>query len=352
MSISTALVTGGAGFVGAAIIQSLSARHPDCRITVLDLRIPSQPDRIPDVAYYQADVTSADEFSRALEHIRPQVVFHAAGVVPPVPQRYSRADDARVFKINVEGTRNALAASKAVGVEAFVVTSSCTVVADALDHELPNVDETLPTFKHSLAYGESKAEAERITLEACDERFPTCAIRPSITFGPGDPNCLPTVYGCIARYETPFVLGSGDNLCDFTYIDNIADAHVLAAENLLSTRTAAGQAFFISGGEPISFRDFCVAVWAEFGHLPPFEVHVPERVAWSAGLVLEWVSWLTGKPIGLCRGSVYDALRTRYANIEKARKVLGYRPRVGLAEGLHLTCLVRAPKGARRGCEP
>ena len=364
MSISAALVTGGAGFVGAAIVQSLNAKHPECRITVLDIRLPPQQDRIADVAYYRADVTSAEETSEALDQIRPQVVIHTAGVVPPLSARYSRASDARIFTINVEGTRNVMAASRAVGVSAFVLTSSCTVVTDALDFELHNVDERLPRFTQSLSYGESKvsprrgcvrvspcrifltdardfqAEAERIVLEGSDESLPACAIRPSVTFGLGDPNCLPTMYACIARRETPFIIGSGDNLYDFTFIDNVADAHVLATENLLSSGTAAGEAFFITNGEPVFFRDFCLAVWAEFGHLPAFEVRIPECVAWGAGFALEWISWLTGKPIGLCRGSVYDALRTRYLNIDKARKTLGYMPRVGLAEGLHLACQV------------
>ena len=139
------------------------------------------------------------------------------------------------------------------------------------------------------------------------------------------------------------MIGSGVNLCDFTYVDNIAEAHVLAAENLMSTKTVAAEAFFISGGEPVPFRAFCLAVWAEFGHVPPFVVRVPECVAWCAGYAAEWISWLTGTPVALSRGSVYDALRTRYASISKARKMLGYVPRSGMAEGLHLSCQVRRP---------
>ncbi len=186
----------------------------------------------------------------------------------------------------------------------------------------------------------AKAESERIALAASDESMPVCAIRPSVTFGPGDPNCFPTVYACIGRRETPFVIGSGDNLYDFTYVDNIAYAHVLALENLLTSRTAAGEAFFISNGEPIPFRDFCLAIWAGLGHRPPFEIHIPASVAWTAGYTLEWAAWLTGQPIGYCRGSVYDALRTRYLRIDKARKVLGYSPLVSVADGLRLTCQV------------
>lgn len=338
MSLSSVVVTGGTGFVGTAIVQALFAKHPECRIIILDIRIPPVLDRLTGIEYYEVDITSASAISNLLQELRPEVVIHTAGVVPPVSQRYSRKEEARVFRINTQGTRNVLAASRESGVKAFVLTSSCTVVADALKYELPNVDETLPAFRHSLIYGESKAEAERMVLAASDDILPTCAIRPSILFGPGDQLCIPTIHSCIAKGETPFVIGSGANLCDFTYVDNIADAHILAVENLMSSKTAAGEAFFISGDEPIPFRAFCEAVWAEFGHVPPFIVRIPEGVAWCAGYAAECISWLTGTPVALSRGSVYDAFRTRYANISKARKILGYTPRVGMVEGLHISC--------------
>lgn len=159
MSLSSVVVTGGAGFVGTATVQALLAKHSGCRIIVLDLRIPSLVDRLPGIEYYEVDITSASAVSVVMQELRPEVVIHAAGVVPPVPQRYSRKHEARVFRINVEGTRNVLAASRESGVKAFVLTSSCTVVVDALKYELPNVDETLPTFRHSLVYGESKVGA-------------------------------------------------------------------------------------------------------------------------------------------------------------------------------------------------
>lgn len=70
-------------------------------------------------------------------------------------------------------------------------------------------------------------------------------------------------------------------------MDNVADAHVLAIENLVTSRTAAGEAFFIQNNEPITFRDFCLAIWAYFGHTPLFEIRVPEGLAYIAGLVCE-----------------------------------------------------------------
>ena len=125
-----------------------------------------------------------------------------------------------------------------------------------------------------------------------------------------------------------------------TYVTNCADALVLAAENLISSRTAAGQAFFISNNEPIPFRDLCLAIWARFDHYPPFELHIPEGLAKIAGYLGEWTTWLTGQSATLSRGSVRDACATRYCNNSKAERVIGYKPRVGIEEGIRISCEV------------
>lgn len=179
-----------------------------------------------------------------------------------------------------------------------------------------------------------------MVLGACSETLATCAIRPSVIFGPDDYQLIPSVHTCIAKRETPFIIGTGDNLWDATYISNIADAHILAGENLMTTRTAAGEAFFISNNEPIPFRDFCLEVWKQFGHYPPFEVQVPERLARIAGYAAEWITWLTGTPTTLSRGSVIEASSTRYCSGVKARKILKYKPRMGIEEGIRISCKV------------
>jgi len=124
------------------------------------------------------------------------------------------------------------------------------------------------------------------------------------------------------------------------FVSNVADAHVLAVQNLLGKGTAAGEAFFISNGEPVPFRDFCVAVWKEFGHYPPFELRIPKDLAVGMGAVAEWLGWALGRKTSLSRGSVRDACAVRYVSIEKARKVLGYQARVSLPEALNITCEV------------
>lgn len=168
----------------------------------------------------------------------------------------------------------------------------------------------------------------------------TCSLRPSVLCGQGDYQLVPAIHACIAKYETPFIIGDGLNLWDITHVSNIADAHVLAAENLLSSRTAAGEAFFIQNNEPITFRDFCLAVWLHFGHAPPFEIRIPQGLAYLMGFACEMATWLMGTTPTLSRGSVQDACSVRYASGDKAKAILGYEARIGIEEAIRQSCEV------------
>lgn len=184
-------------------------------------------------------------------------------------------------------------------------------------------------------------------LSASGDGIKTCVLRPSVICGEGDNQLLPSIHACIAKRETPYIIGDGCNLWDVTYVGNIADAHVLAAENLLSSKTAAGEAFFIQNNEPIAFRDFSLAVWNHFGHIPPFEIVIPAGLAWFAGFLAECFTWMSGTTATLSRGSVKDACSVRYASGVKAEKILGYQPRIGIEEGIRISCEVCLILGAR-----
>jgi len=118
----------------------------------------------------------------------------------------------------------------------------------------------------------------------------------------------------------------------------VADAHALALANLLISTSAAGLAISVSNGSPVTFRDFCLAVWKQFDHVPEYQIRIPTGVAWAAGWCAEWVTWVMGTSATLSRGSVRDATQTAYVNMARAREVLGYEPRVGLEEGIRLAC--------------
>lgn len=154
------LITGGAGFVGTAIVSAIIQTHPEWRVTVADVR-PEEEWKSPDhptVDYVQLDVRKAEECYNAIELIEPHVVVHSAGTVPGISVRYGRNPVVQhnVTKLNVNGTANMLEAAKENRVPNFLFTSSCTVLSDDLDHDYPNMTEDLPIPSKSLMYGESK----------------------------------------------------------------------------------------------------------------------------------------------------------------------------------------------------
>ncbi|CDM33444.1 hypothetical protein DTO013E5_7312 [Penicillium roqueforti] len=333
------LISGGTGFVGSAVVRALAEKYPNFIIAVIDQNPPRAEHVLPEITtWIQVDITSTETLSKAFEAVKPDIVIHTAGVVPDLAERFGRRLEQEVWKINFEGTRNILDISKHSGVEVFIYTSSCCVVIDDTRTAHPNINEEWPSAFRSTIYGESKAAAEALVLNASSSKMVTCALRPSVLCGPGDYQLLPAIHACIAKYETPFLIGDGFNLWDITHVDNAADAHILAIENLLSSRTAAGEAFFIQNNEPIAFRDFCLAIWAHFGHVPPFQMHIPKSLAYFTGLVCETVTWLTGTTTTLSRGSVQDACAIRYASGNKAKEILGYEARIGIEEAIRLSC--------------
>ena len=338
-----ALVTGSSGFLGSSVLEAFLERHPEWQVSALDVRLPRNFD--PRVEhFFQADIADAEGLEHTLNDYHPDLVVHTAGIVPARKLRYStkESDWQRTKVINVDGTKNVLDWALAANCKLFVYTSSCTAVTDDLDHDYYDIDEDAPLGNAKLHYGRSKGLAEAyVMLPEHEARgLLACALRPSMIIGPRDTAAISVMHDCIARGETKYIVGDGDNLYDFVYIDNVVDAHVLAAENLLTTKTAAGHAFFISNDEPVYFWDLLASVWAQFDHVAPFTVRIPRRLATAAGFLVEWVSWLTGTEATLDRGTVKDGVKSVYANCSKAKRILGYAPRVGLTEGVKRSCEV------------
>ena len=120
MMATSVLITGGVGFLGSTIIDAIQEQHPEWVATVLDLTSPYVPK--PNVTYIRGDITNAAFVNTIVDSIRPDVIIHSAGLVPELAFRYGREQRDRVFNVNVDGTRNILAAAKSSGVKALVWT--------------------------------------------------------------------------------------------------------------------------------------------------------------------------------------------------------------------------------------
>lgn len=316
----TVLVTGGAGFLGAAVVRALLARGD--RVRSLSRAAHPAIERLG-AEHLRADVADREAVGRACRGV--DVVIHTAAKPPPWgrPEEYRRT--------NVSGTANVIAACLENGVGRLVHTSTPSVVFDGGD--LEGVDESVPYPARFIApYPMTKAAAERMVVAAGAGPLRTIALRPHQIWGPGDPHFVPRL---IARARRLRRVGDGKNLVDTTYIDNAAAAHLLAADRLGADPGLSGRVYFISQGEPVPAWEMIDAILAAAG-LGPVRGAVPHRVARSMGWVFEkaWAGLgLPGEP-PMTR-FVADALaKAHWFDIGAARRDLGYAPEVSTAEGL------------------
>ena len=321
------LVTGACGFVGRHLVAALVARGDE--VTALDL---GEEASLEGARFERCDVRDAAALARLCE--KQDVVFHNVSVVHT---RRTSADV--VWAVNYEGTQNVIAACRKAGVPRLVYVSSASVVYEGRDIE--NGDETMPYAGLSQApYADSKIAAEREVLAQSRDGLATCAIRPHVVFGPGDTRFLPAVLDRARAGKLKFGVGRERKLSDFTYVDNLVDA-LLAADDKLAGGEASGEAYFITNGEPRPFFGFVGDVLAGLD-LPPIKGAVPFWLAYGVAAVAEGVDALRGREIGkengLSRFAVRYMCTHHYFSIDKARRELGFEPRVSLDEGIRRTC--------------
>ena len=323
-----ALVTGGGGFLGQAIVKRLRARGDFVR----SLSRCEYPElQTLGVECVQGDIADAGVVSAAVAGC--DVVFHVAAKagVWGAYSDYHRA--------NVAGTENVIAACLAQGVGKLVYTSSPSVVFDGRDEA--GIDESAPYPARYLAhYPQTKAIAERVVLKtngtaiANGGTLSTVALRPHLIWGPGNNHLVPRLIER-ARLGKLRRVGSGKNLVDTVYIDNAADAHVQAADKLEPHSPVAGRAFFISNGEPLPLWDLIDRMLA-CADLPPVNRSVSATMAYLAGGLFELTYTLLGRSDEppMTRFVARQLATAHWFQIEAAQRAFGYRPTVSVDEGL------------------
>jgi nucleoside-diphosphate-sugar epimerase len=317
-----ALVTGGGGFLGGAIVRSLIARGD----TVRSLSRSDHPAlRACGVEQMRGDVADPAAVQRAVDGCA--VVFHVAakaGIWGPYTDYY---------RSNVTGTRNVIAACRACGVRRLVHTSSPSVVFDGRDME--GVDESVPYPRHHDApYPATKAEAERLVRAANDSTLATVALRPHLIWGPGDTNLIPRIIAR-ARMGRLRRIGRRVNLVDSTYIDDAATAHLNAGDRLAPGAPIAGQVYFLSQGEPWPVWDLVNRI-LQAAHLPPVTRTIPTRLALLLGTACETLGHalrLEDEP-PMTRFLARELSSAHWFDISAARRDLGYQPSVTIEEGM------------------
>ncbi|KAB5580711.1 hypothetical protein GE09DRAFT_1083296 [Coniochaeta sp. 2T2.1] len=343
------LVIGGCGFLGHHVVNLLLSDY-DCTVAALDLRcVRNRRDDEPKrLRYFDADITDAEKLTSIFEEVKPDVVIHTAS---PAAQSDDAVAHALFKKVNVDGTAAVIEACKATGVKALVYTSSASIISDN-KNDLINADERWPVIRgkdQTEYYSETKAAAEELVLTANrtgPSNLLTAAIRPAGILGEGDTMLTHHMVNIYRQGRTNVQVGSNENLFDFTYVVNIAHAHLLAAWALLCTHSAKtdpldhekvdGEAFLITNDSPVYFWDFARAIWRAAGSELGTD-HVwtlPRDVGYVLGYLSECFFAVIRKPPTFNRQRIVYSCMTRYYDISKAKRRLGYKPLVSLDEGV------------------
>ncbi len=294
------LVTGGSGFLGSRIVDELQIRYPEAPIRILDLVPPK--DRHRGVEFVQGDIADRGTCDQACVGV--ETVIHCASLID-----WGAAARKRLQRTNVRGTRNMLDAATAVGVRAFIYTSSLDVVLDW--GPIVDGDESLPyPAQHRDHYSRSKTAAEQMTIAADCATMRTCSIRPCGMFGEDDPYHIGRFLQALRAGQLKMRVGDGSTRFEHVYVGNVAWTHAAAVADLLGDATAlAGNCYFVTDRPAENFLDFFAPLAVELGFtLPPPNRYLPTGIARALGAAVEFLTWpisrVSGWTPSLTRASV------------------------------------------------
>jgi dihydroflavonol-4-reductase len=310
----TVAVTGASGFIGSAIVRRLLNRGA----RVVALVEPGGADTNLaglKVDRTEVDVRSRDDLTGALDGAR--AVFHTAALF-----RFWAKDPEAIYSVNVEGTRNVIAAAQSAGLERIVYTSTVATIGLHPKNAWHASDETVPAridHLHGL-YKQSKYVAEHEVLRAAAEGVALCLVHPSFPLGPRDVRPTPTGK-VVLDYLNGRMPGYVDTAMNVTHVDDLAEGHVLALE-----RGRQGRSYII-GGENVPMRGL-LEMASQCTGLPLPARRWPELVGLGVGYVSDVLEGrlLRREP----HVPLEAALMSRSAMIfddRRARSELGYTSR-------------------------
>ena len=326
-------VTGATGLVGSHLVDYFSTKGHS--VTAL-VRNKNKADKLfaQNVQILLATLSNKEELKEALKTV--DVVFHAAGLVDP----YGSRD--LIFKTNVEGTENVLAAAQNSGVKQFVFISSLSVITGF--HDQFDVDETAPLQKSGEAYADSKVAAESLVFgQRQASNTAVTILRPGFIYGPGETSWLPRLIDSISRGKAMLIDG-GKRETNVIYIENLNKA----ADAVLLNSKTYGQIYNLTDGQHTSKKQLFDAISDGLG-LPRVTKVVPYAVAKTFCQLISSVAPIL--PVDWQKGLArYSKAAFRLAglnqgfSVAKAEQDLNYTNRISFEEGMAKTLTTFQPK--------
>lgn len=312
------LVTGATGFLGKYIIEELVSHDYQViafgRNEEIGRSLESE-----NVTFFKGDLTDIESLLDACEH--SDLVVHA-GALSTVWGKWSD-----FYKSNVLGTANVLDVCRSAQIERLVYISSPSIYAAAKDQLAIKEDEA-PEKNDLNYYISSKIEAEKLFDYYPDVH--SIILRPRGLFGIGDTSVLPRVISLSQKIGIPLIK-DGSQLVDMTCVENVA----LAVRLALETEIANGQVYNITNGEPRTFKSLIEEALTGLD-VPVRYKRIPASLLAVTATSLEWLYktlHVSKEPI-MTRYTYYLMRYSQTLDISKAKKELGYKPKISISEGI------------------
>jgi nucleoside-diphosphate-sugar epimerase len=314
------LITGAGGFIGSHLVDSQLEQGFEVRAVDLDINRLEHVKDHPRLQAVQGDITQADLVDQLVTGVG--VVYHLASAHLDV-----RQSETHYRQVNVEATQCLLEASQQAGVMRFVHCSSVGVIGNVKN---PPADEASECHPNNI-YGKTKLEGERAALEFQRKtRFPVVVVRPAWVYGPRCPRTEKLLRN-IQKGRFP-IFGGGKNLRHPVYIQDAVAGLELAAR----AEQAAGEVLILAGSSPVLVKEMLQVISEALGVRPP-KLSFPLWLGMLVGFSLEQGFKLLGKQTPFSRRSLEFFTENNGYSIEKARRILGYQPKVDLHEGFRRT---------------
>jgi nucleoside-diphosphate-sugar epimerase len=319
MGVERVLVTGSTGFTGGHLCERLAREGYAVRALVRD------PNRCAALRRCGVEIALGDlRDAKSLQQATAEmdVVYHIAALFRP--ENVSRQE---MWEVNVQGTKNLLDAALKSGVQRFV---HCSTVGVHGDIKKPPADEETP-YGPGDHYQESKTEGERVVLHYMAEgRLPIVVFRPGGIYGPRDLRFLKLIKAI--KHGRFVMLGAGKVMYQMIYVDDLVDGILRCG----TKENAIGNVYILTGEGAVTLNQLVQVVAEVLGVSVP-RLHFPVAPVYLAGLLCEVIC----KPLGinppLYRRRVDFFRKSRCFDISKARRELGFQPRMDLKAGMQLT---------------
>ncbi len=316
------LITGGNGFVGRHLIPALQERGHSVRVlaspkgdtTWLEQR---------GVAIFRGDIRTQEMLTEPMRG--SDAVFHLVANT----KKWGPLQDS--YAVNVTGTKNVCRAALEAGVRRLVHISTFTIYNMMIGRPVTEDDPVAPLNE---PYSVTKAQGDMLVQRMIrEDHLPAVIIRLGALLGPGDSRNFGRLADRV-RAGKGIIVGSGNNVVPFVYVADVVQGLLLALEH----ERAVGQVYNISNDRPLTQEQYLSAIAQEIGVKAP-SLHVPYYSLYAAAYAAERISTLSGYRISpfVTRHGIKILGEDNHLSIDKARRELGYEPKVPIREGVRLT---------------